>query len=231
MSNLQTVKKTSSNSKKMTILVIALIVAMIAVVGGGMALALKGGESSDGSAVETVAAGTSAPDPATAQDREWTGTLALNDGELGVTLFGDKAPKAVASFLHLSEIGYFDGTKCHRLTTGGFDILQCGDPTATGSGGPGYTFGPVENAPADELYKRGVLAMARTSDPNSNGSQFFIVYGDTTIPAGTAGGYTVFGEITSGLESVEKIAAQGTVGGQQDGAPAAPAVLGAASFK
>ena len=228
MSQTKTPQSDTSNSKKMVVLVIAIVVALVALVGGG-ALLLGAMEKSD--AGQVAAGGSGAPDPAEAENREWTGTLDFNGKAMDVTLFGDKAPQAVASFLHLSETDFFDGTACHRLTTGGFDILQCGDPTGTGTGGPGYEFGPVENAPANNLYKKGTLAMARTSDPNSNGSQFFLVYGDTTIDPGAAGGYTVFGEITGGLDAVEKVAAQGTVDGAQDGAPAAPAVLGAASFK
>ncbi|AIY01946.1 hypothetical protein ART_2347 [Arthrobacter sp. PAMC 25486] len=227
MHTTKTPQPATSNSKKMVVLIVAIVVAMVLLVWGGTALMSKLGESSD---KETLAAA-AAPDPATAQNREWTGTMDFNGSELGVTLFGDEAPKAVASFLHLAETDFFVDTKCHRLTTGGFDILQCGDPTGTGSGGPGYEFGPVENAPANNVYQRGTLAMARTSDPNSNGSQFFIVYGDTTIPSGAGGGYTVFGEITSGLDAVEKVAGQGTSNGQQDGPPAAPAVLGVARFK
>lgn len=217
----------TSNSKKMAGLIAAIVIVLVAVVWGSMALFGQAGESGD----KETAAASGAPDPAAAESREWTGTIDFNGSELGVTLFGDKAPQAVASFLHLADTGFFVDTKCHRLTTGGFDILQCGDPTGTGSGGPGYEFGPIENAPADNLYKRGTLAMARTSDPNSNGSQFFIVYGDTTIGRDAAGGYAVFGEITSGLDAVEKVAEQGTANGQQDGPPAAPAVLGAAQFK
>lgn len=229
MHNPRTARKTAANSKKMAGLIAVLVVAMIALVWGGSALLGKMGESSDQETAAAAAAG--APDPAKAESREWTGTMGFNGAELGVTLFGDKAPQAVASFLHLAETDFFDGTKCHRLTTGGFDILQCGDPTGTGAGGPGYEFGPIENAPANNLYKRGTLAMARTSDPNSNGSQFFIVYGDTTIGSDAAGGYAVFGEITSGLDAVEKVAEQGTANGQQDGPPAVPAKLGAARFK
>lgn len=217
----------ATNSKKTVLLIVGLLVAFGLIVGGGMVLMAKAGERADQAAGSALAA----PDPATAEGREWHGTLEFNGAELGVTLFGDKAPQAVASFLHLAQADYFVDTKCHRLTTGGFDILQCGDPTGTGSGGPGYTFGPVENAPADNVYKRGVLAMARTNKPNSHGSQFFIVYGDTTIGRDAAGGYTVMGEITSGLDAVESVAEQGTVSGAQDGEPVAPAVLGAAHFE
>ena len=226
MHNLHSKAAAATNSKKMVLLIVGLLVALGLIVGGGMVLMAKAGERADQAAGSALAA----PDPATAEGREWHGTLEFNGAELGVTLFGDKAPQAVASFLHLAQTDYFVDTKCHRLTTGGFDILQCGDPTGTGSGGPGYTFGPVENAPADNVYKRGVLAMARTNKPNSHGSQFFIVYGDTTIGRDAAGGYTVMGEITSGLDAVENVAEQGTVSGAQDGEPVAPAVLGAASF-
>lgn len=218
----------ASNSKKMTVLLITIAVALVALVGGG-ALLLGAMDKSDvGQVQEGVL---SAPDPASAEGRQWTGVMELNGGKMDVTLFGDKAPAAVASFLQLAETDFFAGTKCHRLTTGGFDILQCGDPKGNGTGGPGYEFGPIENAPANNVYPRGTLAMARTSSPTSHGSQFFIVYGDTTIPSDAAGGYTVFGEITGGLEVVEKVAEQGTANGQPDGPPAAPAVVGAMRFQ
>lgn len=220
-------QSSTSDSKKMKVVIAIIVVAIVAFVGGGYLLVSAMGKSSD----KPAALSATAPDRATAENREWTGTMEFNGAEMDVTLFGDKAPAAVASFLHLAKTDFFVDTKCHRLTTGGFDILQCGDPTGTGTGGPGYEFGPVENAPADNLYKKGTLAMARTADPNSNGSQFFIVYGDTTIDPGAAGGYTVFGEITSGLDAVEKVAAEGTANGAQDGPPAAPAVVGALKFK
>ena len=94
-------------------------------------------------------------------------------------LDGAKAPQTVASFLGLARSGYWNDSPCHRLVTSGIYVLQCGDPTGTGSGGPGYGFG-VENAPKDGQYPAGTLAMARTSDPNSNGGQFFIVYKQTS---------------------------------------------------
>lgn len=224
----QTAKPAVSDTKKMMVLIITLVVAMVALVGGGMLL-LGAMDKSDVGQVEQGAL--SAPDPAKAENREWTGVMELNGEKMDVTLFGNKAPAAVASFVQLAESDFFAGIKCHRLTTGGFDILQCGDPKGNGSGGPGYEFGPVENAPADNLYTKGTLAMARTSSPDSHGSQFFIVYGDTTIGRDAAGGYTVFGEITQGLDAVEKVAEQGTSSGEPDGPPAAPAVLGAMRFE
>ena len=148
-----------------------------------------------------------APDPATAENKTWTATITTSCGPITVQLFGDKAPKAVASFRFLAEKNFFAGTPCHRLTTTGIFVLQCGDPTGTGTGGPGYTFGPVENAPADNAYPPGTLAMARQGgNGNSQGSQFFLVYKDSPIPADAAGGYTVFGTVTQGLEIVQQIA-------------------------
>ena len=162
------------------------------------------------------------PSKSLAQGRTWTGTLDINGIELGVSLDGAKAPQAVSSMISLTQKKFFDGTKCHRLTTADtFKVLQCGDPTGTGSGGPGYSFGPIENAPADGTYPQGTIAMARqTGNAYSNGSQFFIVYGDSTIPADSAGGYTVIGTITSGLSQlVTDVADKGVQGGGSDGTP------------
>lgn len=164
-----------------------------------------------------------APDPALSENRAWTGELTLNDTvTLGYTLDGLAAPQAVASFVTLVQDGFYDGLTCHRLTTEGIFVLQCGDPNGDGTGGPDYRFGPIENAPADGVYPTGVIAMARQSgDGASMGSQFFIVYDDSTIPADAAGGYTVLGYVTSGLEDLlSEIVAPGVEGGAPDGAPA-----------
>jgi len=120
----------------------------------------------------------------------------------------------------LAQDGYFEGISCHRLTTAGIFVLQCGDPNGDGTGGPGYNFGPIENAPADDLYEEGVIAMARRGgDDHSMGSQFFIVYQDSQIPSDSVGGYTVLGRVTGGLESIQDIAAAGVAGGGTDGPP------------
>ena len=156
------------------------------------------------------------PDKSLAQNRTWTATITTNRGAITAELYGDKAPQAVASFVTLAQQGYFDQTKCHRLVPS-ISTLQCGDPTATGNGGPGYSFGPIENAPTDNKYPQGTLAMARVSgQASSMGSQFFMVYGDTTIDSDSAGGYTVFGKITSGLDVLQAIAGEGTVQVSQD---------------
>jgi peptidyl-prolyl cis-trans isomerase B (cyclophilin B) len=164
-----------------------------------------------------------APDPSVAEGRTWTATIQTSCGPITVELFGDKAPKAVASFITLARKHFFAGSPCHRLTTAGISVLQCGDPTGTGTGGPGYTFGPVENAPADDTYPAGTLAMARVGgDGNSQGSQFFLVYADSTSPSDAAGGYTVFGRVTQGLDVVQQVADGGVEDGATDGRPARP---------
>lgn len=166
------------------------------------------------------------PPASAAEGRDWTTTLTTSAGDLTLTLDGAAAPQAVASFVSLAESGYFDGTSCHRLTTSGIYVLQCGDPTGTGTGDPGYKFGPVENAPTDDVYPAGTVAMARQGgDADSMGSQFFLVYEDSTIPSDAAGGYTVFGTITSGLDVVQAVADAGTQDGSGDGSPATPVTI------
>lgn len=151
-------------------------------------------------------------DPALAEGRTWQATLHTSIGDIGLELDGAAAPQATANFLFLAREGYFDGTACHRLLP--TSLLQCGDPTASGSGGPGYSFGPIENAPADDLYEAGTLAMARVEhDGESMGSQFFLVFADVTLPADTAGGYSVFGEVTGGIDLLEQVGAAGTDSG------------------
>ena len=146
------------------------------------------------------------PDKATAAGKTFVATVTTNCGPITMELDGAKAPQTVASFLGLAKSGYWADSPCHRLTTDGIFVLQCGDPTGTGSGSPGYGFG-VENPPANSTFPPGTLAMARTQDPNSNGGQFFIVYKETVLKDAT--GYSIFGRITSGMGIVDKIAAAG----------------------
>jgi peptidyl-prolyl cis-trans isomerase B (cyclophilin B) len=159
------------------------------------------------------------PAKADAAGKTFDVKVATTCGDITMTLDGTKAPQAVASLTFLAKQGFFDGSKCHRLTTEGIYVLQCGDPTGSGSGGPGYEFGPVENAPKDAVYPAGTIAMARAQSPDSQGSQFFLVYKDSTIAKGDPNGYTVMGKITSGLDVVTKVAEGGTVDGGGDGAP------------
>jgi peptidyl-prolyl cis-trans isomerase B (cyclophilin B) len=167
------------------------------------------------------------PDPALAENREWTGSMNLNEVPLQFTLDGAAAPQAVASFVSLTQSGFYEGLGCHRLTTSGLFVLQCGDPSGDGTGGPGYSYGPIENAPEDGVYPAGTIAMARQGgDAYSQGSQFFIVYEDTTLPADAAGGYTVLGTVTGGLDQLQQqIVAAGVQDGATDGAPATPTTI------
>lgn len=160
------------------------------------------------------------PDQATAAGKTFTAVVTTNCGDITLELDGAKAPQTVASFVGLARASYFAGSPCHRVTTEGIFVLQCGDPLGGTGTGPGYSYG-IENAPKDGTYPKGTLAMARTNDPNSNADQFFLVYKDTKLPT-EGGGYSIFGTVTGGMDIVEKIAAAGVGGGATDGAPAAP---------
>jgi peptidyl-prolyl cis-trans isomerase B (cyclophilin B) len=172
------------------------------------------------------------PAPDAAESRTWAGTLTLNDISLGIELDGALAPQAVASTITLAQDGFYSGIDCHRLTTDGFSVLQCGDPDGEATG-PGYSYGPIENAPADDVYAAGTIAMARIgNDAESIGSQFFLVYEETTIPSDTAGGYTVVGRVTSGLDELKTgITDAGTDDDSSDGAPAVPTTITAFSVQ
>ncbi len=147
-----------------------------------------------------------------------TFTFDTNCGTIVVTTVGAKAPITVTQLATLARGGFFNNTLCHRLTTQGLYVLQCGDPTATGSGGPNFTFRD-ENLPAEGLnnYPAGTVAMAN-SGPGTNGSQFFLVFADTTLGAN----YTIWGTITQGRDIVKAIAKAGVKGGGADGAPNQP---------
>jgi peptidyl-prolyl cis-trans isomerase B (cyclophilin B) len=160
------------------------------------------------------------PDKATAAGKTFEAVITTNCGDVTLELDGEKAPQTVASFMALAKADYWADSPCHRLTTQGIFVLQCGDPLGGAGPGPGYTYG-LENTPEDGSYPKGTLAMARTSDPNSNSGQFFIVYKDTELPT-EGGGYSIFGTVTNGLDIVEEIAAAGVSGGAGDGAPATP---------
>lgn len=169
------------------------------------------------------------PDPGFAEGKTYTGTLVLNgDITLDVTLDAALAPQAVSSVLADTLTGYYVDKTCHRLVESeSAGLLQCGSLDGTGATDPSYSFGPIENAPADGLYPAGTIAMARAGDnAYSNGRQFFIVFQDTVLPEDSAGGYTVIGQVTSGLDSlVSAIADAGAVDGAQDGAPVVPTTI------
>jgi peptidyl-prolyl cis-trans isomerase B (cyclophilin B) len=190
----------------------------------------KASASASATATPTPTATRTLPPAADAEDRTWTGQMVLNTTSLSISLNGKKAPQAVASFVTLAQSGFYADVPCHRLTTAGIYVLQCGDPTGTGSGGPGYTFGPIENAPKATVtrtvdgtrtkygvYPAGTIAMARGTAADSQGSQFFIVYRDSELPSP---GYTVFGKVTNGLAALKSaITSKGTADGSTDGAP------------
>ena len=154
-------------------------------------------------------------------------SMVTNQGHIGLLLANNESPCTVNSFASLASQKFFDDTKCHRLTASPTSaVLQCGDPTGDGTGGPGYQF--ANEYPTDQykpedpaahepvIYPRGTLAMAN-SGPNTNGSQFFMVYKDTQLPPE----YTIFGKIQpDGLATLDKIAKGGVAGGGADGPPA-----------
>ncbi|HLP22882.1 MAG TPA: peptidylprolyl isomerase [Microbacteriaceae bacterium] len=183
--------------------------------------------SGPGKPTPTASSALSLPDSSLAEGRDWSGSAMVGSVPVQFTLNGALAPQAVSSEISLIRAGFYDNTTCHRLVTSGIYVLQCGDPKADGTGGPGYNYGPIENAPVDNFYPAGTIAMARTgNNAQSQGSQFFIVYQDSTIPADKVGGYTVVGRITDGLAPLQELIAGTQVeGGGTDGKPTVPIVL------
>jgi peptidyl-prolyl cis-trans isomerase B (cyclophilin B) len=153
--------------------------------------------------------------------------LNTNCGLIAIQTDIKNAPLTSANMLGLTQAGYFDLTKCHRLVTQGIYVLQCGDPKGDGTGGPSYTI-PDEGLPKVAtgktaptfIYKAGTVAMANRG-PNTGSSQFFIVYKDSPLPHA----YTAWGTVTQGLDQVQAIAAAGVQGGGTDGPPAQPVVI------
>jgi peptidyl-prolyl cis-trans isomerase B (cyclophilin B) len=142
-------------------------------------------------------------------------TIKTNQGSVVVDLLNSKATCTVNSFISLAAQGFFNSTPCHRLSTSGSPyVLQCGDPTGTGRGGPGYAFNDENLTGA--TYQAATVAMAN-SGPNTNGSQFFLVYKNSTLPPS----YTPFGTIVSGLNIIQKVAKGGSdnSNGPGDGHP------------
>ncbi len=163
-------------------------------------------------------------DPPAAQEPD-TGTatveLTMNGGIVTVGMDRAATPCTVGSFVHLAQAGYYTDTPCHRLTASPtLSVLQCGDPTGTGGGGPGYVF--ADETDPGMTYPAGTVAMANAG-PDTNGSQFFLVYEDSKLPPS----YTVFGQITGGMDVLNRIAEQGTTNGGPDGAPAEPVTISA----
>lgn len=155
-------------------------------------------------------------DPPPSTDVPAAGTLpfvmTMNEGKLTLTLDRGQAPCAVNSFVALVKQKFYDDTSCHRLVDVGIFILQCGDPTGTGSGGPGYVFG--DELTGKETYPAGTIAMANQGKPGTNGSQFFIVYQDSQLPAT----YTIIGKIAPDqMGPINRIAEMGNDGSNPAG--------------
>jgi peptidyl-prolyl cis-trans isomerase B (cyclophilin B) len=186
----------------------------------------------------TAARKVAKPPSVTPDDLPTAVTIRTNAGDIPVTLDAGSAPCAVNSLVSLAEQGFFDRTTCHRVTTQNYFVLQCGDPTATGRGGPGYVFADelVDDDPRLQpcgveldqeycTYNAGTVAMANAG-PGTNGSQFFLVYGNSRFPPA----YTVLGNMdAAGLKVVKEIGARGidpaTATRPGDGTPAEPVTI------
>ncbi|MDW8119449.1 MAG: peptidylprolyl isomerase [Chloroflexota bacterium] len=128
--------------------------------------------------------------------KRYQAVITTTEGDIVVDLFPQEAPKTVNNFVFLARQGFYDGVRFHRIIRG--FMIQTGDPTSTGAGGPGYTF---EDEPVRRDYTPGIVAMANAG-PNTNGSQFFIMHGFAPLPKA----YTIFGQVVQGMEVVDRIA-------------------------
>jgi peptidyl-prolyl cis-trans isomerase B (cyclophilin B) len=166
--------------------------------------------------------------PAKPDDKaSYQATIRTNRGDVVIDLLNSKATCTVNSFVYLAAKKYFSSTRCHRLTTIDPYVLQCGDPTGTGSGGPGYDFAS-ENLTGAK-YPQGTVAMANTGAPDTNGSQFFIVYKNSKLAAS----YTPFGEVVKGLGIIQNVAKAGSdnANGSGDGHPKEKVVIESVTIK
>jgi peptidyl-prolyl cis-trans isomerase B (cyclophilin B) len=193
-------------------------------------------------AARTVSFPSAAPD----YTDSYQATINTNQGKLVLNLLNSKATCTVNSFVHLAEAGYFNNTQCHRLVTSGIYVLQCGDPYATatskltcsstskiGTGTPGYEFAS-ENLTGAK-YPAGTVAMANEGSATTNGSQFFIVYKDSSTGLGAS--YTPFGTVSSGLDIVQNVAKAGyscqyiESGQSEGGAPKKKVIIDSVTIK
>jgi len=242
-------------ARRITIVAVICVVVVGLGVGGFFALAGSGGSkaaavSSTSSATPSASASASASaqaEPATTCSYTASGTAArsvglppakpdyqagyqatihTNRGDVVINLLNSKATCTVNSFVYLAAKKYFNNTHCHRLTTVDPFVLQCGDPAGTGSGGPGYKFNNENLAGAK--YTEGTVAMAN-SGANTNGSQFFIVYKNSTL----APSYTPFGEVVKGLGIIQNVAKAGSdnANGSGDGHPKEKVVIESVTIK
>ena len=202
-----------SNTTKKSTVYVALITAL-AIIIGSVILGL-GGQTTPQEPTPEAAPAVELPNAGITESNKATITFTTNQGEIVIETTPSLAPLTVNAIAALAQKNYFDNTICHRLTTEGIFVLQCGDPTGTGTGGPGFNI-PDENLPqpTENNYPAGTVAMANAG-PGTSGSQFFLVYQDTTLGPD----YTIWGSITSGLDILQTIASAGVVDGGADGAP------------
>lgn len=167
------------------------------------------------------------PPTTPASTATYQATIVTNRGNVVIDLLNSKATCTVNSFVYLAAKNYFSNTTCHRLTTGSLSVLQCGDPTGKGTGGPGYGFANENTTGA--TYQAGTVAMAHSSLPNSNGSQFFVVYKNSTLSPN----YTPFGKVVTGLGIIQSVAQAGSdnANGSGDGHPKEPVVIERVTIK
>ena len=167
------------------------------------------------------------PPTTPASTATYQATIVTNRGNVVIDLLNSKATCTVNSFVYLAAKNYFSSTTCHRLTTGSLSVLQCGDPTGKGTGGPGYGFANENTTGA--TYPAGTVAMAHSSLPNSNGSQFFVVYKNSTLSPN----YTPFGKVVTGLGIIQSVAQAGSdnANGSGDGHPKEPVVIERVTIK
>jgi peptidyl-prolyl cis-trans isomerase B (cyclophilin B) len=203
----------SSNTTKKSTVYVALITAL-AIIIGSVILGL-GGQTTTPEATPEAAPAVDLPNAGITESNKATISFTTNQGEIVIETTPSLAPLTVNAIAALAQKNYFDKTICHRLTTEGIYVLQCGDPTGTGTSGPGFNI-PDENLPeaVENNYPAGTVAMANAG-PGTSGSQFFLVYQDTTLGPD----YTIWGSITSGLDILQTIASAGVVDGGTDGAP------------
>lgn len=203
----------SSNTTKKSTVYVALITAL-AIIVGSVILGI-GGQTTPQETTPEAAPAVELPTAGITDSNKASISFTTNQGEIVIETTPSLAPLTVNAIAALAQKNYFDNTICHRLTTEGIFVLQCGDPTGTGTGGPGFTI-PDENLPeaVENNYPAGTVAMANAG-PGTSGSQFFLVYQDTTLGPD----YTIWGSITSGLDILQTIASAGVVDGGADGAP------------